>query len=97
MKSLLLLTLLTGCSLIRINEAPQPPKHRPEMLTVTEYACHDLSDKICQEDFEIVISRSHIAEYYEHNNVCMVVLDSSRYSISMLKMTCSEFGQLLNQ
>ena len=88
---------MNGCSLISIKQGPSEPKHRPEMLTVNEYYCEDLTKKECLKDFEVTISRSHITEYYQMDKACRVILDNSQFIVSMLQMSCSEFSEFLNQ
>jgi len=94
---LLILPVLCSCSLIRINEAPQPPKHRPEIITVTEYLCND--DSItCQSDDTVRIARDKIEFYGDgsQSDSCNLKL-LGIYYIHKLKMSCSDFDALLNQ
>lgn len=98
--SLIILPILCSCSLIRINEAQQPPKHRPEIITVTSYACPFPST--CIETFDERISRNKIITYNPHPKLsdgkteeCLVFLETG--AIDQLPMTCSELDAILNQ
>jgi hypothetical protein len=100
MKYLILLSLLTGCSLIKIQEAPQPQKHRPEIITVTSYDCPFPAR--CTETFDERIARNKIITYQPTKNAydqskeeCLVFLETG--SIDQLPMTCSELDAVLNQ
>lgn len=68
MKLLILFCLfLSGCSLIKINEAPQVPKVRPEFLGVTELVPgHELQTRIRVSD---------IIEYFdEEGQSCKIII-----------------------
>jgi hypothetical protein len=95
MKYLALFALMSGCSLIKIQEAPQPEKHRSQIITVMEYTCGGDS-KECQADSTVRISRDKIIFYTEFSKTCYVQL-AGYQTLHVLKMTCSEFDQLLNQ
>jgi len=97
MKYLLLLLLMTGCSLIKIQEASQPEKHRPEILTIYSYGCIAVEDsKDCKDIIEISISRSKIIYFTEDKGNCFVKFVGDTFP-QRLNMTCNEFKEFLNQ
>lgn len=97
MKYLLLLTLLSGCSLIKIQEAPEPEKIR-QVLILTEYLCSDGSE-LCEQNDTLHISKDKI-EFYsdalDKNNCCNLKLLGVQ-TIHKLKMSCSELDEMLNR
>ena len=97
MKYVLLLILLTGCSFIKIQESPQPEKHRSQILTLTAYTCYGES-ALCKEDSVIRISRDKIIYYYSgiSSDTCQVRLLGTEKD-PLLKMSCSELDGVLNQ
>ena len=96
MKFVLLLTLLAGCSFIKIEENTESEK-RP-FLTAIEYLCNDGS-KECEYDDSVRISIDKI-EFYEDDVITKDVCDVKLLGIGYahkLKMSCSDFDKMLNR
>ena len=91
----LLLLLMTGCSLIKIQEGSPEPKHRPEILTVSAHSCA-MDSKQCDDIVEVSISRSKIVYFREDKGSCYVALEGTSFG-QELNMTCNEFKEYLNQ
>jgi hypothetical protein len=65
------LLLLTGCSLIKINEAPPAPKVRPQFIGVTSL--------IGKQEIQTRVSVIEIIEYWdEEDNVCRLLLRNAQ-------------------
>lgn len=86
--------------MIKIQESPQPQKHRPEIITVTSYNCG--YPAVCTETFDERIARNKIISYQPAKNPfdkskeeCLVFLETG--ALDQLPMTCSELDAVLNQ
>lgn len=79
--------------MITIKSENPPARHRPEIVTVTSYACPFPS--ICTETFDERISRSQILTYSPVNSECLIQFQYGQ--LDLLPMTCNELDEALNQ
>ena len=84
---------MTGCSMITIKSENPPARHRPEIVTVTSYACPFPS--ICTETFDERISRTLIQSYGQRKHGCLIQFSGGQ--LDLLPMTCNELDEALNQ
>lgn len=88
MKYLILLSLLSGCSLIKINEAASPPKSRPNFIGVTEV--------LDSGELQTRIQVSEILAYFDNDNqMCRINMKNG--SVILTNSKCNSIDGLLNQ